>query len=211
MRTMNDTPNLKASNSCIDARREGKPLTPIQKRAHVTLLIMAGADTTGTGLGSTIRFLALHSLAMKRAQHEIYAADEAGNLSTPVKYEEAREYLPFCVACIKESLRLNPPATNLFARVVGTEGKWVEGVFVPPGTEVTSNAWVVQRDPDVYGPDPDGFRPERWLESVERANELDALSFVFGIGSRVCLGRDIAVMELYKLVPEVSRLFFNAL
>jgi cytochrome P450 len=183
---------------------DGNPLTPIQKRSHVTLLIQAGADTTGTGLGSTLRFLTTHPKSMSRALSEIRAADSAGKLSTPVKYEEVRVHLPYFVACIKESLRLHPPATNLFARVVGKQGKTIDGIFIPEGTEITSNAFVVQRDPEMYGPDPDVFRPERWLVSKEVENEFDGASFVFGMGSRVCLGKDIAIMELYKLLPEVN-------
>ena len=190
--------------SAIDARIDGEPLTALQKRAHVTLLIQAGADTTGTGLGSTLRFLLTNPEKLALARKEIDSASRAGNLSTPVKYEEVRGHLPYFIACIKESLRLHPPATNLFARVAPPQGKTIEGVFIPPGTEITSNAYVVQRDPELYAPDPEAFRPERWLSSVEKASELDAASFVFGTGPRVCLGKDIAIMELYKLLPEVN-------
>lgn len=123
-------------------------------------------------------------------------------LSSPVKYEEVRQHLPYFVACIKESLRLNPPATNLFARLVGDEGKQIGKDFIPPNTEITTNAFVVQRDPTLYAPDPNEFRPERWLDN-DTANEFDAVSFVFGMGPRVCLGKDIAIMEMYKLLPEV--------
>ncbi|CZR58264.1 related to pisatin demethylase / cytochrome P450 monooxygenase [Phialocephala subalpina] len=191
----------------LDARIDGEPLSPVQKRAHVALLIQAGADTTGTALGSTLRFLSTNPEKMSRARQEIEAADIAGELSTPVQYEEVRVHLPYFVACIKESLRLEPPATNLFARVAGKEGKTIDGHFIPPGIEITSNAYVVQRDPTLYAPDPDSFRPERWLESTQKANEYDACSFVFGMGPRVCLGKDIAIMELYKLLPEIIRRF----
>jgi cytochrome P450 len=175
----------------------------MEKRAHVTLLIQAGADTTGTGLGSTLRFLAINPDKKEKALHEIQTADRAGKLSTPIKYEETREHLPYFSACIKEGIRLNPPATNLFGRVIPKEGKTIDGCFIPGGTEVTSNAYVVQRDPVLYAPDPDTFRPERWLESKEKALEMDNMSFVFGMGPRICLGKDIALMELYKLLPEV--------
>lgn len=183
---------------------DGVPLQPIQKRAHVTLLIQAGADTTGTALGSTLRFLVTHPSALSRCRAEMAAAEQAGALHTPILYEETRTQLPFFVACIKESLRLHPPATNLFARVApAAGGKVVDGAFVPGGTEMTSNAYVVQRDPALYAPDPEAFRPERWLEA-KRANEMEVDSFVFGVGPRVCLGKDVAVMEMYKLLPEVS-------
>ncbi|PGH07083.1 hypothetical protein AJ79_06361 [Helicocarpus griseus UAMH5409] len=192
---------------CLDARMNGEPLSPLQKRAHVTLLIQAGADTTGTALGSTLRFLVMSPEILKKAQKEIEAADAAGLLSTPVKFEEVRQHLPYFVACIKEGMRLNPPATNLFARVVGPEGKRFGEFFIPPGTEITSQSYVVQRHPKFYAPDPDAFRPERWLVSEKKANEMDAASFVFGMGPRVCIGKDIALMELYKLLPELIRRF----
>lgn len=194
------------SSSCVEAcdTVTGEALTPIQKRAHVTLLIQAGADTTATVLGSTLRFLLLHPKVLEKAREEIDAAHGAKLLSNPIAYEESRQHLPYFGACIKESLRLNPPAPNLFARVVPRGGKNIDGVFVPEDTEVTSVSYVVQRDPVLYAPDPEAFRPERWLEAdAKKLSEMEAGQFVFGIGPRVCLGKDIATMELWKLLPQV--------
>jgi cytochrome P450 len=188
----------------IDMSHESLLLWRGEYLLTITPNTLTGADTTGTALGSTLRFLATHSEKRELALKEIQAADLAGKLSTPIKYEETREHLPYFSACIKEGMRLNPPATNLFARVAGKEGKKIDSHFLPPGTEFTSNAYIVQRDPELYAPDPDAFRPERWLESKEKALELDAASFVFGMGPRICLGKDIALMELWKLLPEVS-------
>jgi cytochrome P450 len=165
------------------------------------LLIQAGADTTGTALGSILRFLVVNKSAYSRAQAEIDAV--AGRLSNPIKYEETRQHLPFFVACIKEGLRLNPPATNLFARVTPQGGKVIGSVYVPEGTEITSYAYATQRDKDLYGEDAEVFRPERWLER-DKSSEFEAAQFSFGVGPRVCLGKDIALMELYKLLPEVG-------
>lgn len=190
----------------MNARIDGQPLSSLQKLSHITLLIQAGADTTGTGLGSTLRFLATHPEKKLKAEQEIQDADAKGLLSTPIKYEETRQHLPYFVACIKESLRLQPPATNLFARVVGEGGKNILGYHIPPGTEITSNAYIVQRDSEYYAPDPNEFRPERWLEDDAKAREMDSMSFVFGIGPRVCLGKDIAILEMYLLLPEVRLL-----
>lgn len=40
---------------CLEARRFGKPLTGVEKRAHCTLLIQAGADTTGKCISNHLR------------------------------------------------------------------------------------------------------------------------------------------------------------
>ena len=57
-------------------------------------------------------------------------------------------------------------------------------------------------DPEVY-PEPHEFQPERWLETDHKAAEFDAIQFTFGMGPRVCIGKDIAFMEMFKLLPEV--------
>lgn len=141
-----------------------------------------------------------------RARAEIDDAARAGNLSTPILYEETRRHLPYFVACIKEGVRLNPPATNLFARIAPKGGKVVDGHLIPEGAEMTTYAYVMQRDKELYGEDADEFRPTRWLESVKRTNELEAMQFSFGMGPRICIGKDIAYMEMFKLLPEVSLL-----
>ena len=157
-------------------------------------------------MGSTLRHLVTNPECLAKARAEIDAADAAGLLSSPVQYHETREHLPYVAACIKEAgLRLDPPATNLFSRMVPPGGAKIAGVLIPEGYEMTSHAYVVQRDPELYGPDSLEFRPKRWLEGGEkRAAELESGLFVFGVGPRVCLGKDIAVFELYKLIPEVS-------
>lgn len=99
---------------------------------------------------------------------------------------------------------MNPPATNLFARVAPKGGKIIDGHFVPEGAEITSHAYAMQRNKELYGEDAEKFKPERWMESEKRNHELEAAQFTFGVGPRVCLGKDIAIMELYKLLPEVS-------
>jgi cytochrome P450 len=189
----------------LEARyADGSPLTPLQKRAHVTLLIQAGADTTGTALGSILRFIVANKDVFARARQEIDAADKAGLLSDPIQYEETRQHLPYFVACVKEGLRLNPPATNLFARVTPKGGKVIDGHYIPEGTEITSHAYAMQRNKQLYGEDAEQFKPERWLVSEKTNFEFEAAQFTFGVGSRVCLGKDVAIMELYKLLPEVS-------
>lgn len=155
-------------------------------------------------MGCILRFLVTNPSKLAKAREEIEKADKAGLLSTPIRFEETRQYLPYFVGCIKEGLRLQPPGTNLYARIAPKEGKVIGGHFVPGGTEVTSYAYCVQRDQDLYGENAERFEPERWLEGEKRTFELEAAQFTFGMGHRVCLGKDVAVMEMYKLLPEVS-------
>ncbi|KAI7779521.1 hypothetical protein LA080_000805 [Diaporthe eres] len=183
-----------------------RPLTPTQKTAHMTLLIQAGVDTTGSGLGATLRLLLTHPHALERVRAEIAAADAKGLLSPVVQYDETRAHLPYMSACIRESLRVNPPIPNILPRLAPRGGIEIDGNFIPAGTEMASQAYVVQRDADVFGAENE-FRPERWLGSEEQVAKMDAAMYVFGMGARVCLGKEIALMEMHKLVPEIVRRF----
>jgi cytochrome P450 len=146
-----------------------------------------------------------HPYSLQRCLEEIRTAESANHLSTPIQFEETRQHLPYFAACIKESLRLHPPAPNLFARLCPPEGKTIDGVYLPGGTEITSHGYTAHRDKTFFGEDAEEFRPERWLEGGEkRASDMDGGLFYWGMGFRVCIGKDIATMELFKLLPEVS-------
>lgn len=68
---------------------------------------------------------------------------------------------------------------------------------------------VTQHDPEVF-PEPEAFQPERWLESNTTKEQLAVMekSFLnFGAGSRVCLGRNISMIEMRKIIPQLLREF----
>lgn len=70
------------------------------------------------------------------------------------------------------------------------------------------NAWVLHRNSDIFGEDPDEFRPERWLEADEQQARVMQQSFMsFGLGSRTCIGKNISLLEIYKLMPVLVREF----
>lgn len=80
---------------------------------------------------------------------------------------------------------------------------------------VSCNPWVIHRRKDVFGDDVEAFRPERWLDDLEktsesektRLREMNAAMLHFGAGSKTCLGKHIALLEIYKLVPSFLRKF----
>lgn len=85
--------------------------------------------------------------------------------------------LPYLQACLKEAMRVRPAVGLNITRLVPPEGIELDGHFLPGGTSVACNGWVLHRDRDVFGQDADEFRPERWLEDEEGARRMERYMF----------------------------------
>jgi cytochrome P450 len=183
----------------IDARTDdGQPLDMDYIRAEILLVLLAGADTTGTTFQAMFFYIMSTPGVYDRLMSEINSATQEGRLSAIPQYDEVAESCSYYVACIRESMRLCPSAPNIFPRLVSEPGMNLFDKWAPPGTEITCNPWMLHRDKKFYGVDADEFKPERWLEGEARMKEMLKYNFAFGYGPRVCLGKDIAMMELYK-------------
>ncbi|KAJ0104237.1 cytochrome p450 oxidoreductase [Diaporthe amygdali] len=171
--------------------------------------VTAGSDTTAIGMHSLIYYLLKHPLAMEKLQVEITEADRLGNLSKIPRYRETNhKAMPYLAACIKETFRIHPAVTISLPRHVPAGGAYICGQFFPAGTRVGVSPYVVGRDPKLFGEDADKFRPERWTEcSYEQLIAMEHGCLHFGHGSRVCLGRHIAMLEITKVIVAVFRDF----
>ncbi|TIA09022.1 flavonoid 3',5'-hydroxylase [Aureobasidium pullulans] len=155
-----------------------------------------------SGIGTLMRF---RDKLIEQRRKDIEAGNTNGRID--LLQTEVTEHCPYYIACIKESMRLTPSAPNIFPRLVNKGGMDLFGKYVPEGLEVTCNPWIVHRDENIYGPDAGVFRPERWLEDDEKTRQYNKYNMAFGYGARVCLGREIANMELYKAPLQFFRMF----
>ncbi|KAJ5950450.1 cytochrome P450 monooxygenase [Penicillium vulpinum] len=198
LQTSKDLGRIDLLQTFLNARTEDDmPLDIENVRAEVLIVLIAGADTTGTTFQSLIQLLLANPDVHKRIMEEIDSAARNGLISDMPQYSEVVENLPYYTACIRETLRLLPPAPSIIPRCVSAPGMSLYGKFVPAGTEITSHPWIVHRDRELYGEDADEFRPERWLDQ-ERETLYKKYDLSFGYGARVCLGKNIAMMELLK-------------
>jgi cytochrome P450 len=125
----------------------------------------------------------------------------------PITWTEGCSMLYF-QACLKECLRFHSPLGQLIPREVPKGGVEIYGKFLPEGTIVGCNVWTIHRDKNFYGEDADEFKPERWLsDDKEKVNGMERANFAFGGGPPVCVGKNIAILEINKFVPELFRRF----
>lgn len=171
--------------------------------------IGAGSDTTAITLSACLYYLLRHSSSLSRLRTELEEAEREGRISRPITFKEAQE-LPYLQAVIRETLRLHPATGLPLLRVVPSLPSFtVNGHVLPVGAEVGINAWVAHRNTDVYGLDAEEWRPERWIkiDDEDRGGEIEKYFFAFGMGSRTCIGKNISLLEIQKVVPEIIRSF----
>ncbi|KAK3716215.1 hypothetical protein LTR37_006660 [Vermiconidia calcicola] len=160
--------------------------------------IFAGSDTTAISTRAIIYYLLKNPEAKNKLINEIEVLKRQGKLSDPVKLSEADD-MSYLQAVMYEALRLHPAVGMSLPRVVPEGGCDIAGKYIPPGSVVGANPWVIHRNNEVFGEDVDSFRPERWLK--EDNGDMHRFFFAFGSGARMCLGRNISWMEMSKLIP----------
>ncbi|KAK7896930.1 hypothetical protein LTR67_004818 [Exophiala xenobiotica] len=180
-----------------DGRPRNLPFMELVSEAIV--LLNAGSDTTSSGLTSAIWELTTHPEARKRLQQELDEAlgedyDDDNNPQVAT-YEQVKD-LKYLQLCLTETLRLNPPIPYGPPRlVIDPQGVMVAGNHFRCGATVSVPTYTIMRHPDIF-PDPDSFKPERWLEGDEVEKEMMQQAYVpFSTGPRACLGRNLATTE----------------
>ncbi|KAK7229229.1 hypothetical protein V2G26_001399 [Clonostachys chloroleuca] len=146
----------------------------------------------------------IYHLLVNRAAYDRLADEIRSQLSLPVGFQEANG-LPYLKAVVQEAMRMHPSVGQVLGRIVPPAGATVGGFKIGAGAEVGMSPWVLHRDPEVF-PDPDSFKPERWIlgEGVrdeEHLRQMNRSFFSFGHGTHTCTGKHISLMEVTKLIP----------
>lgn len=144
--------------------------------------------------------IASHPKSMKQV------AEELRNAARPVSLETASA-LPYTQACIKEAQRLHPVIGMSLPREVPAGGLRIHGHYFPAGTTVGCNPVSLHRNPDIFGPDAEAFKPDRWLDANLDTNAMKRYNLTWGGGARTCPGRHLAELILSKAVATLVREF----
>ena len=145
---------------------------------------------------------------MQKLREEIGSVMQAGGHPTR---EDIRR-MPYLASILKESLRLFPPVplnnrtatkTTILPYGGGPDGK--SPILVRKGELVVFSQYVEARRKNIFGPDADIFRPERW-DTLDGSDQFGGAYFPFNRGPRACLGQDFALMEVsYTIVRLLQR------
>ncbi|PKK43633.1 hypothetical protein CI102_14161 [Trichoderma harzianum] len=170
---------------------------------ELTNLVFAGTDTTSNTLAYLFWELSHQPEWQFRLREEVQQA--VGLERESFSYSEISE-LPVLDAVIMEILRLRPAGPAGLLRLAPEGGAVIDGVAIPAYTTISCQALTSQRDPTIFS-DPDRFDPQRWIDGKKHgtADRMRDQLLVFGKGTRTCLGRRIAIMELKSTLAVLTR------
>ena len=185
-------------------------LTGDELRMEAFEQVLAGSDTTASGIRGILLCLFTNPRVYKKLQAEIDDAVRTGKAppNSVITDVEARR-LEYLQAVIREGLRIILPVVNIFSRDAPHEGDTItingESIFIPGGTWIGYCALGMHHSKETYGQDAEIFRPERWLvdDKDRLANMMRVNDLIFGYGRWKCLGQTVALIEISKTIFEV--------
>ncbi|KAF5002939.1 hypothetical protein FDECE_10494 [Fusarium decemcellulare] len=163
-------------------------------------LFMAAIETVSNTLSAMMYYLANSSSSREKLQTEL---DAVAAPDAVISFEAVRS-LPYLDAVIKETMRLHSVLGIGLPREVppDSQGLHFNGYFFPPGTVLSVPIYTIHRSRDIWGPDANEFRPERW----ESLSSRQRIAFIpFGHGPAGCVGRNLAEVEMKIIAATLIR------
>ncbi|XP_059709858.1 cytochrome P450 4A10-like [Haemorhous mexicanus] len=187
----------------------GVGLSDEDLRAEVDTFMFEGHDTVASGLSWLLYCMSLQPEHQQRCREEIQGI--LGDRDT-IEWEDLGK-MTYTTMCIKESLRLFPPAAGV-SRELSKPVTFPDGRSLPAGCQVSLSIFAIHRNQDVWE-DPEVYDPLRF--SPEKSAQRHSHAFLpFSAGSRNCIGQQFAMNELkvalalilrrFELYPDPSRL-----
>ena len=184
----------------IDARHPetGAPFTPKDLLDQLSIIFLAGHETSASALGWTFYLLS----ECPEWQDRLLAEIEEVTEGAPITFEHLKR-MEGLRNLFREGLRLYPPV-SFFLREV-TRPQQMRGKAMAPGDVIIVSPWLIQRNPDNWTC-PHSFDPDRFADR-DNADAVRNAWLPFGRGPRLCIGAGFAQQEAMLIVARVIRAF----
>jgi cytochrome P450 len=167
-------------------------------RDEVITMFLAGHETTALAITYGWFLLSHHPDVAQRLFDEV---DQVLG-DRPATAADVGD-LPYLGAIVKETLRMYSPAWIIGREPI--EDVQIGPYLIPKGSQVLMPQSVVHYD-ERWFENPYDFRPERWLDGLEKRLPRFAY-FPFGGGARVCIGNHFATMEAILIIATMAQRF----
>ncbi|KAM2975522.1 hypothetical protein FF1_001678 [Malus domestica] len=163
-------------------------------------IYFAGHESTAVAASWCLMLLALHPEWQARIRAELVQACPDG-----LPDANSLPQLKTMAMVIQEVMRLYPPAA--FVSREALEDTQVGNMTVPKGVCLWTLIPTLHRDTEIWGPDANEFKPERFTDGVSKACKFPQAYIPFGLGPRTCLGKNLAMVELKVVLSLVISKF----
>ncbi|KAM3248198.1 cytochrome like [Capsicum annuum] len=163
-------------------------------------IYFAGHESTAVAASWCLMLLALHPEWQSRIREEMSQICPNGILDA-----ESVSKMRMVTMVIQEVMRLYPPAA--FVSREALEDTQIGHIVVPRGVCLWTLIPTLHRDPDIWGRDANEFKPERFENGVSSACKLPQVYIPFGLGPRLCLGRNFAMVQLKVVISLIISKF----
>ncbi|XP_051113595.1 cytochrome P450 94C1 [Andrographis paniculata] len=196
-----------ASNGDLLSRFMSTTADDVFLRDIVVSFLLAGRDTVAAALTSLFWLLSQNPRVTKliREESDKVIGDGGGRQSENLNFRQLRE-MHYLQAAVHESMRLFPPV-QLDSKFCRSGDVLPDGTPVAGGTRVTYHPYAMGRMAAIWGPDCTEFRPERWIKDGIFRQECPYRYPVFQAGPRVCLGKEMAIVEIKAVALSLIRRF----
>ncbi|KAH7884345.1 cytochrome P450 [Phlebopus sp. FC_14] len=160
----------------------------------------AGVDTTASSVQVFVLAMTMYPEVQRRAQKEIETVVGSDRLPN----FKDRPNLPYVEAVLRETMRWHPVAPLSLPHCNISDDIY-NGYMIPRGTTIIPNTWAMAHDETKY-PDPMTFNPSRFFDENGALNN-DTVSYAFGFGRRVCLGRYLADGSTWSAIVHLLATF----
>ncbi|KAM5352762.1 hypothetical protein ACJ41O_005484 [Fusarium nematophilum] len=180
---------------------KGEPLGREELTAEALTQLIAGSDTTSNSSCALLYHVTRTPGVLEKLQAEL---DEAIPADVAVPTFDMVRDLPYLAAVINETLRYHSTSGIGLPRQIpeNSPGVTLLGHFFPPGSVLSVPTYSIHHSTEIWGPDADDFKPERWDDVTARQKN----AFIpFSHGPRACVGRNVAEMEMKLIAATWAR------
>ncbi|KLJ07893.1 C-22 sterol desaturase [Blastomyces silverae] len=192
---------------------KGMPVEDSDKPAHllrdftdyeiaqtIFTFLFASQDATSSASTWLFQLMADRPEILDKVREENLRV-RGGDRNAPISIE-LLDQMTYTRAVVRETLRYRPPVI-MVPYLVKKDFPVTPTYTLPKGSMIVPSVWPALHDPEAY-PDPDSFKPERWLNG--EADKAAKNFLVFGTGPHYCLGQTYAQLNLMAMIGKASML-----
>jgi cytochrome P450 len=192
---------MSAKNKRVGGKLQDVRMTTEEIIDECKTFYFAGHETTSILLTWTIILLGMHQDWQDRGRKEVL--EVCGKNAVPDA--DSVNHLKIVGMIVNEALRLYPPALLLQRQVV--KPVKIGKLSIPAGTQLLLPILAIHHDQYLWGNDANEFNPARFSEGIAKAVKHPSAFMPFGLGPRMCVGQNFALLEAKVVLAMILQRF----